>query len=250
MSLRYEQASLWRRFKNRRKAKRSIIRDASPDAVNTIERSLPYSMTSWPRLLGLVEATEYVARNDIPGAIVECGVWKGGSMFAAALTLVKQGKTERDLYLLDTFEGMPGPGERDVTNSGKPALETWKKVNEGEEGSDWCRAGVNEVRVVMESSGFPKERIHYIVGMVERTIPERAPEEIALLRLDTDWYESTKHELIHLWPRLSIGGVLILDDYGSWRGAREAVDEYFGEHRVPVLLQRLDKAGRIAVKIG
>ena len=130
------------------------------------------------------------------------------------------------------------------------ALATWKTVNEGEEASDWCRAGIDEVRGVMESSGFPLERIHYVVGMVERTIPEKAPEEIALLRLDTDWYESTKHELIHLWPRLSVGGVLILDDYGSWRGAREAVDEYLEEHRISVLLQRLDKAGRIAVKIG
>ena len=250
MSLRHEKNSLWQRFRKRRKERRSVVRDASPEAVDTIERALPYSMTSWSRLLGLVEATEYVARNGIPGAIVECGVWKGGSMFAAALTLVKHNAAKRELYLFDTFEGLPRPGERDVTNSGKSALKTWKTVNDGDEGSDWCRAGIDEVRGVMESSGFPPEHIHYVAGMLERTIPEQAPEEIALLRLDTDWYESTKHELVHLWPRLSVGGVLILDDYGSWRGARDAVDEYLEEHRVPVLLQRLDKAGRMAIKIG
>jgi hypothetical protein len=248
MSLRSEQAGLWRRLRRRRKARRGIPRDASPQAVETIERALPYSMTSWARLLGLVEATEYVARHGIPGALVECGVWKGGSMLAVALTLARLGATDRELYLFDTFEGLPRPGERDVTNSGQPALETWQEVARGEEASDWCRAGIEEVRRVMESSGYPPERIHTVAGMVERTLPARAPEEIALLRLDTDWYESTRHELVHLWPRLCVGGVLILDDYGSWRGARDAVDEFLEEQRVPLLLQRLDKAGRMAVK--
>ncbi|HYM86681.1 MAG TPA: TylF/MycF/NovP-related O-methyltransferase, partial [Pseudoxanthomonas sp.] len=74
------------------------------------------------------------------------------------------------------------------------------------------------------------------------------PECIALLRLDTDWYESTRHEMIHLFPRLCVGGVLILDDYGHWLGARRAVDEYLGEHNVPLFLQRIDYTGRYAVK--
>jgi O-methyltransferase len=251
MSLLHEREAWWRRWRRRHKTRRPAVRDASPEAVAAVERALPYTMTSWERLLGVVEATEYVARHGVPGALVECGVWKGGSMLAAALTLVRLGVTDRDLYLFDTYEGLPKPGERDVTlTSGQAAVETWREVAEGDEASDWCRAGVEEVRGVMESSGYPKERIHTVVGMVERTVPARAPEEIALLRLDTDWYESTRHEMEHLWPRLAVGGVLILDDYGTWRGAREAVDEYLAAHRVPLLLQRLDKAGRMAVKIG
>lgn len=252
MSLRHEQVGWWRRLRKRRKARRKPpVRDARAEHVAIVERALPYTMTSWERLLGVVEATEYVVRHGIPGAIVECGVWKGGSMLAAALTLVHHGVADRDLYLFDTYEGLPRPGERDVTlSSGEAAVDTWKEVAEGEEASDWCRAGVEEVRGVMASSGYPSERIHTVVGMVERSVPDRAPERIALLRLDTDWYESTRHEMVHLWPRVSTGGVLILDDYGTWRGAREAVDEYLEEHRVPILLQRLDKAGRMAVKTG
>jgi hypothetical protein len=82
----------------------------------------------------------------------------------------------------------------------------------------------------MSSIHYPASRIHFVKGKVEETIPDRAPEGIALLKLDTDWYESTKHELSHLYPRLTVGGVLIIDDYSWWRGAGEATDEYFREH--------------------
>lgn len=78
-------------------------------------------------------------------------------------------------------------------------------------------------------------------------MPENAPEQIALLRLDTDWYESTKHELIHLTPRLVGDGILIIDDYGYWLGARKAVDEYLEENALPIFLNRIDNTGRIAV---
>ena len=100
----------------------------------------------------------------------------------------------------------------------------------------------------MSLSGYPAEKIQYIKGKVEDTIPQQVPEEIALLRLDTDWYESTRHELIHLFPRLVKGGILIIDDYGYWKGARRAVDEYFEENKVQILLSRMDETGRIAVK--
>ena len=83
---------------------------------------------------------------------------------------------------------------------------------------------------------------------MEETIPGRAPERIALLRLDTDWYESTRHELEHLWERLEPGGVLIIDDYGHWAGAREAVDEFFAKRSDAPLLTRVDYTGRIGVK--
>lgn len=102
----------------------------------------------------------------------------------------------------------------------------------------------------MESTGYPPERIHLVPGRVEDTVPAQAPERIALLRLDTDWYASTKHELDHLYPRLSDGGVLIVDDYGHFEGARRAVDDYLAEQAEPLLLNRIDYTGRIAVKPG
>jgi hypothetical protein len=94
------------------------------------------------------------------------------------------------------------------------------------------------------------ERVHFIEAPVEESLPAHAPEQIALLRLDTDWYASTRHELEHLYPRLVPGGVLIIDDYGHWEGARRAADEYFGKIGEHLLLNRLDYAARIAVKPG
>jgi O-methyltransferase len=83
---------------------------------------------------------------------------------------------------------------------------------------------------------------------VEDTIPASVPEQIALLRLDTDWYESTKCELEILFPRLVKGGVIIIDDYGCWQGARKAVDEYFNKNNIAILLNRMDDTGRIGIK--
>ena len=97
------------------------------------------------------------------------------------------------------------------------------------------------------SINYPAHKIHFIKGKVEDTIPEQSPEKIALLRLDTDWYESTKHELIHLFPRLAIGGVIIIDDYGHWQGARKAVDEYLAEHQIALMLHRVDVTARIGI---
>ena len=114
---------------------------------------------------------------------------------------------------------------------------------------EWSYASIEEVQRNMWSTGYPKERMHFVKGPVESTIPEHAPEQIALLRLDTDFYESTRHELEHLFPRLVKGGVLILDDYGHWEGQRAAVDEYCKKKGIHLLLTRVDYTGRVAVKV-
>jgi hypothetical protein len=207
-----------------------------------------YTMTTPPRVFGLVRAVEYVVGRGVPGAIVECGVWRGGSMMAAALTLLRLEITERELYLYDTFAGMPPPSEVDTTRSGVRAADLL--AQEDEDSHIWAIASLSDVRAAVLSTGYPEERIHFVEGLVEETLPAAAPEEIALLRLDTDWYSSTKHELEQLYPRLAPGGVLILDDYGHWQGARRAVDEYLDEHRVTLLLNRVDSTARIGVKPG
>ena len=107
---------------------------------------------------------------------------------------------------------------------------------------------LEEVRENMASTGYPLERIPLVNGPVERTVPEAAPAAICLLRLDTDWYESTRHELNHLFPRVSPDGVMIIDDYGHWHGVRRAVDEYFLEQRACYLMHRLDYTGRMLIK--
>jgi O-methyltransferase len=205
----------------------------------------PYTMTSPDRVAALCLAIEYVSRRKVSGDIVECGVWKGGSSMAAAWSLLRNNDTSRTLHLFDTFEGMPPPTELDRHHDGKPAAEILAAHDRNS--NYWAYSPLNEVKTNLGLTGYPTEKIRFIQGKVEGTIPAASPEKIAVLRLDTDWYESTKHELEHLYPLLSDGGVLIIDDYGYWQGARRAVDEYFTD-RQPILLNRIDQEGRIAVK--
>jgi hypothetical protein len=191
------------------------------------------------------EAVRYVERRSIPGAIVECGVWRGGSSMAAALMLGALGAQGRDLCLFDTFEGMSAPTEADQRSRDAAPADRLLDTSRRDE-KIWCCSPLEEVRTNLASTGYPPERIHFVEGKVEETLPGAAPETIAVLRLDTDWYQSTRHELEHLFPRLAPGGVLIIDDYGAWEGARKAVDEYFASS--PLLLNRIDETGRIAVK--
>jgi O-methyltransferase len=220
--------------------------DFEESDIELCRRVGPYTMTTPPRLYALVRAVEYVAARDISGAVVECGVWRGGSMMAVALMLLRLGKTDRELYLFDTFSGMTAPTDEDVKRSGERAADL---LADGSADSDiWAIASLDEVRAAVLAVGYPEERIHFVQGPVEETLPAEAPSEISLLRLDTDWYSSTKHELVHLYPRLTTGGVLILDDYGYWQGARRAVDEYLSENELTLLLNRVDNTARIAVK--
>ena len=212
------------------------------------ERCAPFTMTTWERMYALWQAVHYVVGKHIPGAIVECGVWRGGSAMLAALTLQQTGDDERDLYLYDTFAGMSEPTERDVNVFGLRASDDWERIAANHDDPVLAYAPLDEVRSNMEGTGFPRGRTFYVEGKVEDTIPGTVPERIALLRLDTDFYASTRHELEHLWPRLSPGGVLIIDDYGDWAGARAAVDEFFGLRPDAPLLNRVDSTGRIGVK--
>jgi hypothetical protein len=211
-------------------------------------------MTGFERLFALLRAAEYLERRRIPGAYVECGVWRGGSVLAVLLKLLELGITDRDVYLYDTFEGMTRPTEHDTSAYAPPALVEWQAAAARRE-TPWPELfepdvfNLEGVRGLLSSTGYPVERLHFVAGRVEDTLPAQAPDVLALLRLDTDWYESTRHELQHLYPRLSSAGVLIVDDYGHWEGCRRAVDEYFAAGEVPApLLNRVDYTCRIGVK--
>jgi O-methyltransferase len=205
-------------------------------------------MTTPERLFGLIQAVRYIEQAGIPGSIVECGVWRGGSLMAAALALLELGKGERDLYLYDTYEGMAEPDAHDVDYRGGAAADRLATEKRTRSSEIWAYAPLEDVRRNLQQTGYDQQRLHFVKGKVEDTLPGEAPEDIALLRLDTDWYASTRHELIHLYPRLRRGGVLILDDYGHWRGARQAVDEYLAENGIHLLLNRIDNTGRVAIK--
>lgn len=215
--------------------------------VAIVQRVRPFTMTGVERILATIGAIEYIERHAVPGAIVECGVWKGGQMMAAALTL-RHLQANRQILLFDTFEGMTEPEEIDRDLEGNAARPVFDKASLQKVGARWCEARVDEVRRNVESTGYPVELVQYVVGPVEETLPDASPESIAYLRLDTDWYASTVHELNHLFPLVSRLGVVTIDDYGHWEGARKATDEYLSAHGIPVLLHRIDYSGRQFVK--
>lgn len=228
---------------------RAALPDLAPETLDIIESVRPYTMTSPERIAALCGAIEYVVRCGVAGDFVECGVWRGGSSMAAALTLQRLGAADRDIHLFDTFDGMSAPTTRDTEIATGESAEALLARADRTEGLAWAYAPIDAVEQNLAATGYPPGRLHFVAGKVEDTLPSHAPAQIALLRLDTDWYESTRHELRHLYPRLSIGGVLIIDDYGHWAGARAAVDEYFAEHRIRMLLNRIDYTGRIGVKL-
>lgn len=230
---------------------REFSADLSSEKIDTIRAVRPYTMTTVARIEAVCAATEYIIKNDIPGAFVESGVWMGGSSMAAALTLVKLGVSDRDLYLYDTFEGIPAPGEHDrLIGHDRSVSEWWDEENSKPGAAPFLEAPVEIVRENMARTGYDLDRVQLIAGLVEETIPATAPEQIAFLRLDTDWYSSTKVEMDELFPRLSPGGVLIVDDYGFTAGSRKAVDEFLATYDRPVFLHRIDAAGRLAIKPG
>jgi hypothetical protein len=206
----------------------------------------PFTMTGPERVRHLARSVEYVVRNNLSGAFVECGVWRGGSMMCVAYTLLELGVTDRDLYLFDTYEGMPPPDSVDKLYDGTPASAVL--ATSAPDSLYWARAGLDDVRANLKRTGYPERHLHFVQGKVETTLPNEAPDKIALLRLDTDWYTSTLHELEHLYPRLCSNGVLIIDDYGWWQGARQAVDEYLNRLDFTPLLNRIDETGRSCTK--
>lgn len=211
--------------------------------VQIIRACKPYSMASAERILAVVNAVDHVIKAGIAGDFVECGVYRGGCSMAAALTFIRAGQSDRTLHLFDTFEGMSPAGAEDVeADTEKPAADLFPADGK------WCFADLDEVRRNMSRTEYPQSRINMVKGKVEDTLPGSAPDQIAVLRLDTDWYASTRHELEHLYPRLVRGGVLIIDDYGHWAGSRQAVDEYLAEHNIHLLLNRTDYTGRMALK--
>jgi O-methyltransferase len=224
--------------------------DFTAEEKQDIGISRPLTMTSPERLVSLSRAVDYLVGQGIGGDIVECGVWRGGSMLLVAMKLARLDDTKRNLYLFDTFEGMSEPGREDVSNSDQKTAKELLDAAERTAGNNvWCYSALDEVKANMARSRYPADHIRFIKGKVEDTLPEPSIDRIALLRLDTDWYESTRHELETLYDKLVTGGILIIDDYGHWSGARKAVDEFITARKLPLFLQRIDYTGRMAVKM-
>jgi hypothetical protein len=225
-----------------------MIKEYGEEFLPLYNATAPYTMTSPERMAALYMAVNYVVRHNIPGDFVECGVWRGGSSMLAAHTFLLRGDKRRRLFLFDTFSGMTRPDERDVDRDGQPAFSHWLQNQRGPGENAWCYASLDDVKHNMYATGYPADRIHLVPGDVKETLPHPAIGVISILRLDTDWYESTRHELECLYDKVAPNGVTIIDDYGHWKGARRAVDEFFDGLRGPVFLNRIDTTGRLVIK--
>ena len=205
-----------------------------------IQRVSPYTMTSIERITALYYSLEYIRENNISGDIVECGVWRGGNIKGIIDYLHFHNMKDKEVWLFDTFEGMTAPDENDVDLNSNKAEDIFDSVI--------CYASLDSVKEVLQQSQFPQNRIHYVVGDILETLKEEKniPKTISLLRLDTDWYQSTKIELEVLYPNLESFGVMIVDDYGHWQGSKKAVDEYFID--TDIVFEKIDYTGIKMIK--
>src|SRR5258708_17852902 len=227
----------------------SHIFDLEPEFLKLHESCRNETMTSIERMYARYQATCHVRDREIPGDLVECGVWRGGSAMLMASTLLAHGRTDRTIWLYDTFDGVLPPGDDDVQEmSGRRAAEILAEQERTADNPFWGIAPRTQVEHNLQRTGYPMHRFHLVPGDVLATIPREGPEAISLLRLYTDSYASTSHVLQQLYPSLSAGGVLIVDDYGYWRGARTPTDEYFQSIERRPLLHRIDYTGRIGIK--
>jgi len=209
------------------------------DFLNIVK---PFTMTSIERISELFDSLEYIRLNNIMGDLVECGVWKGGNILGIMEYLHYHNMLDRHVWLFDTFQGMTTPEDVDVDLRNQKASEILMQV--------LCYSPINEVKNNISKSKFPIENVKFIVGDVCETLKNEnnLPKQISLLRLDTDWYKSTKEEMVVLYPKVVNGGVLIVDDYGHWKGSKIAVDEYFTEQNISPVIKTIDYTGIKIIK--
>jgi O-methyltransferase len=201
-------------------------------------------MISIERFMCNMRSVEYINRVSIPGDIVEIGVWRGGSI----LSMIKMHEQnanalQRRFHLYDTFTGMTPATNNDIDHTGRHANELIQ-----ENPFFKCESSLSEVKHnIASNTSISSDLIKYHVGDICNTPKSDIPDKIAILRLDTDWYESTKFELENFYNHVSEGGIVIVDDYGHWQGAKRAVDEFLQKHP-HIILKKIDYTGVYFVK--
>jgi O-methyltransferase len=209
-----------------------------------INKCLQYSMTNFERMWSLIQSFHHVRQESLVGDFVECGVWKGGNIILLK-KLIEKFNFKKNIYGFDTFEGMVEPSFYDVNYNNKSAKKMFDEHKKKDIGFAMC--SLDDVKRNIKKN-TKTNNIFLIKGKVENTLKnkKKLPKKISILRLDTDFYESTKIELEILFPRLVKGGVLIVDDYGFWKGAKKAVDEYFCDYRQ--FMHYVDHSCRLLIK--
>ena len=199
----------------------------SLEMLRMFRRVRRYTGVDVPRLKTLWVLTRLVERRGIPGDIVECGVWNGGT---SALMAFASRRSARPVWLFDSFEGFPEPTERDRPGTGIAV-------------GDW-QGSLSRVQQVLAEVGIASSRLRIRPGWFHETFPANRVEQIALLHIDADLYESVKLSLETFYDRVAPGGFIVLDDYGYWPGCRDAVDEFTQARGIRARLHVSDATGR------
>lgn len=221
------------------------------EAILEYVRERELTMSGPLRLIATINACRHAVQSEIPGDFVECGVWRGGNSLAAKMTFEAYG-SDKQVYLFDTFAGMTAPTEHDTSIYEQVASDAQFGAAQRDGHNEWCFASLDDVRRNFRDAKVDMGGVHFVPGDVMKTliVPANVPERISVLRLDTDFYDSTKVEMEVLYPRLESRGSLLLDDFGYWDGTRKAVVEYLAD--LPPaqrpLLNYTDTAGRMGIK--
>jgi len=219
--------------------------EVAREAIALVES---HTMLSYQRLVTLWQQVRYLDRAGIQGALIECGTWKGGAAAMMALAHRQSGTPHRELHLFDSFEGLPEPdrahdGDMAVQYAGARASGILRSIGK-------CVGALEDNRhAVGAIAKYPASLTHFHVGWFQETLRAlpAGVADIALLRIDGDWYESTKICLDVLFPQVVSGGIVVIDDYGKWSGCRKAVDEFMARLPRPLLLNHIDAAGRYLI---
>ena len=226
--------------------KTSVAGDFASDLAIVRE----HTMLSRKRLYSLYECVLACEKHDIPGDYVECGVWKGGAVGLMALANLRYGKVRRQLHLFDTFAGIPEPdgevdGQRAVEEARQHGVAALGRLTPNPELYDNMGRGVGTVetnrQLLEQIIGYDGASVHYHQGLFQKTLPAVAPtiDSVAILRLDGDWYASTKVCLQFLYDKVARGGFVIIDDYGAYEGCKKAVDEFLAGRKIAIRLRRV-----------
>jgi len=189
--------------------------------MRLLRQVAPNTKISREKLSRLCDLARQIDRDKIRGAIVECGVYKGGG----AAVMTRCASPDREVFLFDSFEGLPPP----TANDGQLAQSQYQ--------AGWCASSEDDVRALFTELGLLGPRVHFVRGWFHETFPVTRVGPIALLHVDADWYESVKLCLERFWDDVARGGFVVFDDYGRWEGCTRAVDEFLAVRRLGPLAQ-------------
>ncbi|MBM3879532.1 MAG: macrocin O-methyltransferase [Verrucomicrobia bacterium] len=194
---------------------------------------LAHTMIGALRLENLQFCIQEVLRHGVAGDLIETGAWRGGATIFMRAMLKVHGVTDRCVWVADSFEGLPKPDTEKYPADAGDVHHRFKPL----------AVSLEEVQENFRKYGLLDDQVRFLKGWFKDTLPTAPIERLAVLRLDGDMYESTMDALVHLYPKLAVGGYLIVDDYGAVPGCARAVEDYRRSHGISEPVQTIDWSG-------